>query len=59
MNLSAETAQLPITENMYVGIKVQVSEHQDVSPKTDKQVKGTLSTSVIDHMMNCDHAVAW
>ena len=26
---------------------------------TDKQVKGTLSTSVRDHMLDCDHTVAW
>ena len=40
-------------------MKVQVSEHQGVSPKTGKQVKGTLSTSVRDHMLDCDHIVAW
>ena len=40
-------------------MKVRVSEHQRVSPKTGKRVKGTLSTSVSDHMLDCDHAVAW
>ena len=45
--------------NTYRHMKVQVSEHQDVSPRTSKPVKGTLSTSVRDHMLNCDHTVAW
>ena len=40
-------------------MKVRVSEHQRVSPKTGKRVKGTLSTSVSDHMLDCDHTVAW
>ena len=43
----------------YRHMKVQVSEHQSVSPKTGKQVKGTLSTSLRDHMLDCDHRVAW
>ena len=37
--------------------KVRVSEHQGVSPRTGKPVKGTLSTSVRDHMLVCDHKV--
>ena len=40
-------------------MKGRVSEHQGVSPRTDKRVKGTLSTSVRDHMLDCDHRVAW
>ena len=40
-------------------MKVRVSEHQSVSPRTGKRVKGTLSTSVRDHMPDCDHRVAW
>ena len=36
--------------------KVRVSEHQGVS-RTGKRVKGTLSTSVRDHMLVCDHKV--
>ena len=43
----------------YRHMKVRVSEHQGVSPRTGKRVKGTLSTSVRDHMLNCDHTVAW
>ena len=40
-------------------MKVRISEHQGVSPRTGKRVKGMLSTSVRDHMLNCDHTVAW
>ena len=43
----------------YRHTKVRVSEHQGVSPRTGKRVKGTLSTSVRDHMLDCDHTVAW
>ena len=43
----------------YRNMKVPVSEHQSVSPRTGKQVKGMLSTSVRDHMLDCDHIVAW
>ena len=41
----------------YRQFKVRVSEHQGVSPRTGKPVKGTLSTSVMDHMLVCDHKV--
>ena len=40
-------------------MKLQVSEHQGVSARTGKRVKGTLSTSVRDQMLDCDHTVAW
>ena len=40
-------------------MKVRVSEHQGVSPRTGKRVKGTLSTLVRDHMLDCDHRVGW
>ena len=40
-------------------MKVRVSEYQGVSPQTGKIVKGTLSTSVRDHMLECDHIVTW
>ena len=38
-------------------MKVRVSEHQCVSPKRGKQVKGTLSTSMRNHMLDCDHII--
>ena len=41
----------------YRHFKVRVSEHQGVSPRTGKPVKATLSTSVRDHMLVCDHKV--
>ena len=41
----------------YRHFKVRVSEDQGVSPRTSKPVKGTLSTSVRDHMLVCDHKV--
>ena len=42
----------------YIHVKVQVSQHQGVSPRTGKRVKGMLSMSVRDHMLNCDNTVA-
>ena len=41
----------------YRHFKVRVSEHEGVSPRTGKPVKGILSTSVRDHMLVCDHKV--
>ena len=41
----------------YRHFKVRVSEHQGVSPRTSKPVKGTLSTSARDRMLVCDHEV--
>ena len=40
-------------------MKVRVSQHQGVSPRTGKHLKGTLLTSVRDHMLDCNHVVAW
>ena len=40
-------------------MKDRVSEHQGVTPRTDKRVKGTLSTSVKDHILDFDHTVTW
>ena len=37
--------------------KVRVLEHQGVSPRTGKPVKGTLFISARDHMLVCDHNV--
>ena len=36
-------------------LNVRVLQHQGVSPRTGKIVKGTLSTC--DHMLQCDHIV--
>ena len=54
--LSAEAEQLPIT---YKDMKGRVSEHQVVSPRTGKRVKGALPTIVMDHLLHCDREVAW
>ena len=43
----------------FMHIKFRVSEHQGVSPRTGIHLKGTLSTSVTDDMLDCNHAVAW
>ena len=40
-------------------MKVRVSEHQCVSPRTVKHLKGTLSTSVRDYKLDCNRLVAW
>ena len=58
INLKAEAAQLSINGKTYRHMKVRVSEHQGVSPRTGKRVKRILSTSVRDHMLNCEHTVA-
>ena len=47
------------TGNTFRHLKVRVSEHQDVSPRTGNIVKSTLSTSVHDYMLKCDHIVTW
>ena len=39
----------------YRQLKVRVSDYQGVSPRTDKSVKGALSTSVMDSILVCDH----
>ena len=31
----------------------------NLSPRTGKHLKGTLSTSLRDHMLDCNNAVAW
>ena len=41
----------------YRHFKVRVSEHQGVSLRTGKPVKGALSTSVRNRMLVCDYKV--
>ena len=45
------------TGKIFRHLKVRVSEYQGVSPRKDKIIKGTVSTSVRDHMLECDHIV--
>ena len=40
-------------------MKVRVSEQQGVRQRTEKPVRGNLSTSVRDHILVSDHHVAW
>ena len=40
-------------------MKARFLEHQGVLPWTDEHLKGTLSTFVRDHILDCDHVVAW
>ena len=54
-----ESCSASYTGKTFRHLKVRVSEHQSVSPQTGKVVEGTLSTSVRDHMLECDHIVVW
>ena len=47
------------TGKIFWHLKVRVSEHQGVSFRTGKIVKGTLYTSVRDHMLECNNIVTW
>ena len=40
-------------------MKVRVSEHQGVSPRTGKKLKGTLLTSMRDHVFDSNYLVDW
>ena len=41
----------------FTPLRLWVLEYQGVSPRTGKPVKGTLSNSVRDNMLVCDHKV--
>ena len=56
-NFMCGSCSTSYTGKTFRHFKVGVSEHQGVSPWTGKIVKGTLSTSVRDHMLECDHIV--
>ena len=59
LNVSLFEATLPGVPRPFRHMKVRVSEHEGVSPQTGKHLKGTLSTFVRDHMLDCNHMVAW
>ena len=40
-------------------MKVRPSEHQAISTRASKHLKGTLPTSVRDHVLDCNNIVAW
>ena len=58
-NFTCGSCNASYTGKTFRHMKVRVSEHQGVSPRTGKHLKGTLSTSVRDHMLDCNHIVAW
>ena len=45
-NFTCGSCSASYTSKMYRHMKVRVSEHKGVSPRTSKHLKGTLSTSV-------------
>ena len=53
--ISWESCTASYNGKTYRHFKVRVSEHQGVSPRRGKPVKGTSSTSVTDNMLVCDH----
>ena len=40
-------------------MKVMPSEHQAISTRPSKHLKGTFPTSVRDHVLDCNNIVAW
>ena len=58
-NFTCGSCNASYTGKTFRHMKVRVSEHQGVSPRTGKHLKGTLSTSVRDHMRDCNHMVVW
>ena len=58
-NFTCGSCNASYTGKTFRVMKVRVSEHQGVSPLTGKHLKGTLSTSVIDQMLDCNHMIAW
>ena len=58
-NFTCESCNASYTGKTFRHMKVRVSGHQRVSPRTGKHLNGTLSTSVRDHMLDCNHMVAW
>ena len=58
-NFTCGSCNASYTGKTFRNMKVRVSEHQGVSPRTGKHLKGTLSTSVRDHMLDWNHMVAW
>ena len=56
-NFSCGSCTASCIGKTYRHFKVRVLEHQGVSPRTGKPVRGTLSTSVKDQMVACDYKV--
>ena len=58
-NFTCGSCNASYTGKTFRHMRVRISEHKGVSPRTGKHLKGTLSTSVRDHMHDCNHMVAW
>ena len=58
-NFTCGSCNASYTGKIFSHMKVRVSEHRGVSPRTGKHLKGTLSTFVGYHMLDCNHMVAW
>ena len=58
-NFTCQSCNASYIGKTFRHMKVRVSEHQGVSLQTGKHLKGTLSTSVSNHMLDCNHIVAW
>ena len=58
-NFTCRSCNASYIDKSFRHMKVRVSKHQGVSPRTGKHLKGTLSTFVRDRMLDCNHVVAW
>ena len=58
-NFTSGSFNVSYIDKTFRQMKIRVSEHQGVSPPTGKHLKGTLSTSVRDRILVCNHIVAW
>ena len=58
-NFTCRSYNASYISKTFIHMKVRVSKHQGVSPWTGKHLKGTLPTSVRDHMLDSNHIVAW
>ena len=58
-NFTCGSCNVSYIGETFCHLKVRVSEHQGVSPRTGKHLKGTLSASLRDHILDCNHVVAW
>ena len=57
-NFTCKSCNASYIGKIFRHMKVNVSEYQGVSPRRGIHLKGTLSTSVRDHMPDCNHMVA-
>ena len=58
-NFTCGSCNALYTGKTFRHMKVRVSEHQGVSPRTGKHLQGTLSALVRDHILDSNLSVAW